>query len=216
MTLDFNLTRGLWITGQVTDKVSGKPVPANVTYFPFLSNPFAVKAPDFKKRFVTGVMYNINDTHLTRPDGTFRIVGLPGRGIVAASAVRPIYRKGVGAYDIPGMARDGSFATYRAPANASAKREDALKLINPAEGTESVHCDFVLDPGGTMHIAIVDSAGKPVERCRILYARKEAGVVQSEAFGSTFELRGMLPNESRTVSIENPERKIAKIPFREL
>lgn len=211
VTLDFNLTRGLWITGQVTDKVSGKPVPANVTYFPFLANSFAVKAPDFKNRFVTGVIYNINDTHLTRPDGTFRIVGLPGPGIVAVTALNQSYRKGVGAYDIPGMARDGSFATYRAPANASAKRENALKLINPAEGTESVHCDFVLDPGGTMHIAIVDSAGKPVERCMVLYARDKSGVVQSAAFGSTFEMKGMLPNESRTVWISKPERKIAKI-----
>ena len=44
VTLDFKLTQGLWITGRVTDKVTGKPVTAKVTYYPFLSNPFAAKA----------------------------------------------------------------------------------------------------------------------------------------------------------------------------
>ena len=71
---------------------------------------------------MTGEMHSIFDDYVTRPDGTFRIFGLPGPGILAAKAVGSIYRRGVGAYDIPGMARDGSFATYD---SASAKREDA-------------------------------------------------------------------------------------------
>ena len=92
-TLDFKLTRGLWITGRAIDRETGKPVPCAVVYAPFLSNPLAANLPEFKQQGG-----NIADMtrHLARPDGTFRLVGLPGRGLVAAKSIARSYRVGAG------------------------------------------------------------------------------------------------------------------------
>ena len=54
------------------------------------------------------------DQYWTRPDGTFRLVGLPGRAVVggwAPTAER--YRPGVGDSEIQGINKDGWFPTYR-------------------------------------------------------------------------------------------------------
>src|SRR4029077_19058703 len=38
-TVDFELKRGVWIEGKITDKLTGKPVKASVEYFSLYSNP---------------------------------------------------------------------------------------------------------------------------------------------------------------------------------
>ncbi len=78
-TKDFNLKRGIWIRGRVTDLATGKAPPANVSYFAFADNPSLKEAPEF--RFVSGT----NRIPCDR-DGNYRLVGLPGRGLVAARA----------------------------------------------------------------------------------------------------------------------------------
>ena len=44
MRLDIDLHHGVWITGRITDKATGEPVPAFVQYAPFLSNKHAAIA----------------------------------------------------------------------------------------------------------------------------------------------------------------------------
>ena len=75
VTLDIHLKRGVWITGRVTDKLTGKPVPSSVTYFPFRDQslrhgPARVRSPMGRSGDYGGL--------LTRPDGSFRLVGLAG------------------------------------------------------------------------------------------------------------------------------------------
>jgi hypothetical protein len=158
VTLDITMTRGVWITGRVTDKLTGKPVPSSLKYFPFRSNPFAANRPEFTRR-TSGFLSEMTE-NVTRPDGSFRLVGLPGRGIVAANTLKWLvrstpramsgtYRHGMGASQIAGMAKNGQFDTFGMPP-ASAMRNDALQEINPAAGTDSIVCNFVLDPGGTL------------------------------------------------------------------
>ena len=77
VTLDVELKRGVWITGKVTDKVTGQPVPgANVEYFTFYSNP---NQSDYDG-FAMSVMWHFIET---KDDGTYRVAGLPGPGLVA-------------------------------------------------------------------------------------------------------------------------------------
>lgn len=225
VTLNIELTRGLWILGEVTDKATGRPVPSRLTYYPFLSNPFAQKSPQFRQSFMTGSSHSIGDNmrYLTRSDGTFRLVGLPGRGIVAADALpwaaRPtpfalggLYRKGVGASEIAGMDKDGRFPTYRNMETASSKRNDALKEINPPAGTPAVICNLVLDTGGTLRIKLVDRDGKPVDRCLINQTTAKSHVITAGgSLDSTFDLTGLSPNEPETLIICQPERKIGKV-----
>jgi beta-lactamase regulating signal transducer with metallopeptidase domain len=218
VTLDITMKRGVWITGRVTDKMTGKPVPSRVMYFPFRANPFAKDRPEFTR---INARPGDLDRSATRPDGSFRIVGLPGRGIVAADAlpsVRPTplalsgsYVRGVGASKIAGMTADGKFPTYGFPSKANAKIDNALAEINPAPGTQSVVCDFVLDPGGTLRIHLVDGKGQPVDRCRVSYGEVGRGSLVGEAPQSTFELTGLAPHESRALLIWQDDRKIGKV-----
>ncbi len=79
-TIDVGLQRGISITGKATDKVTGKPVDAELYYLPFLANPFAKKLPKVSDRELDGYQ----ERYRTRPDGSFRLVGLPGHAIVGA------------------------------------------------------------------------------------------------------------------------------------
>jgi hypothetical protein len=77
LTVDFSLKRGVWVQGKVTDKVTGKPVRANITYQPADDNPHRRDAVDFTK-------YGYLREHRSGPDGTFRVPALPGPGVITA------------------------------------------------------------------------------------------------------------------------------------
>ena len=76
VTVDFELKRGVWIEGKITDKVTGKPLQGNVEYFALDSNPNLRDYPGFDGtiRPCSGVA--------TKEDGSYRVVGLPGPGLV--------------------------------------------------------------------------------------------------------------------------------------
>ncbi len=46
--LDINLKRGVWVTGRLVDKATGKPAPGRVEYFVFVDNPYLNQAPGFR------------------------------------------------------------------------------------------------------------------------------------------------------------------------
>ena len=81
--LDFKLTRGLWITGRVTDKATGKPVVPCSALLSVSVQSVCGNLPEFNLREAS-----IRDEKRdqTEADGTFRLVGLPGRGLVAATS----------------------------------------------------------------------------------------------------------------------------------
>jgi beta-lactamase regulating signal transducer with metallopeptidase domain len=98
VSLDVGLTRGIVIEGRVTDRASGKPLKAFVEYNAYEDNPALAQAPGFRAARVWG-------QYQTEPDGSFRVVGLPGRGLVAAmySGGGKEYLKGVGLPNVTSM-----------------------------------------------------------------------------------------------------------------
>jgi protocatechuate 3,4-dioxygenase beta subunit len=79
MTVDFNLKRGVWVQGKVTNKATGNPVAARIEYRISPDNPHRKDAADFA-RFPSLPA----DLYRTRSDGTFRIPVLPGPGVLTA------------------------------------------------------------------------------------------------------------------------------------
>src|SRR5690606_35422328 len=77
---DIDLKRGMWITGRVTDNKTGDPVQAAIHYYPRLDNEHAKDHRNFQaNRFSanwTGSRYRTDD------QGRYRVVALPGRGVV--------------------------------------------------------------------------------------------------------------------------------------
>src|SRR5262245_29536674 len=75
LTLDVELKRGVWIEGKITDKLTGKPVRAMVGYHPLKTNPNLSDYHDLPASMNTNL-------HGTKENGSYRIVGLPGPGVV--------------------------------------------------------------------------------------------------------------------------------------
>jgi protocatechuate 3,4-dioxygenase beta subunit len=156
VTLDFALKRGVVIRGRVTDKGTGRPVRAQVEYFAFLDNPNLREAPGFRGAGHVAAQ--------TGADGSFALVGLPGRGLLAAKAGGGEERRYVmasGAGRIKGADRGHHFITY--PFICAAPLFNTVVEINPARGAETLTCDVALDPGKTVTGTVVDPDGKPLE-----------------------------------------------------
>jgi hypothetical protein len=194
----------VWIAGRATNKATGRPVVARIYYLPFRDNPFARRLPEYHDRSVDGE----DNERWTQEDGSFRIVGLPGRAIVGGwgAAGDNRYRVGVGASEIQGMNTSGWFPTYGYWA-AGSKWPDVLKEINPREGTEEVHCDLVFDPGQIIHVSLVDRNGKRVDGCTV--AGWPDGS-RSRPKPSTFDITNLAPREERPILIRQEKLQIGK------
>ncbi|HLJ98160.1 MAG TPA: sigma-70 family RNA polymerase sigma factor [Gemmataceae bacterium] len=77
--VDFELKRGIWAHGKVTNRATGKPVQAYIEYHVSADNPNRNDAPH-----LTRFPSILADIYPTRRDGTFRIPVLPGPGEIHA------------------------------------------------------------------------------------------------------------------------------------
>ena len=159
--LDIDLHPGIWITGRVTDKATGEPVSAFVQYAPLLSNKQAA-IPEYQGVQGSRVYQGPQGSGTTAADGSYRVVGLPGAGVVAVVSRDEIYPKGQGAEQIkdtlpappdprtPGAAARITFATYQpwmAPDRVTAVRPSTWPRTNRPKATPRPEVTFRLDPG---------------------------------------------------------------------
>ena len=77
VTADIELKRGIWIEGKITDKVTGKPVQQDLSYFAQPDNP-NLDAYGYGSDGITRAA--------TNEDGSYRLAGMPGPGLVAVHA----------------------------------------------------------------------------------------------------------------------------------
>ncbi len=147
VVLDIGLKRGIVIEGRVTDKETGKPLEALVEYHSFTDNPHLADAPGFDRS-------SARDRNRNEHDGSFRIVGLPGRGLIAATFRGPsnIYLERVGVkgnpMDLQVVPRGELFGIH------------AFSEINPPNHATTIHCDIQLERGVTQPIRVVDPQGR--------------------------------------------------------
>ena len=213
-TLDFELQRGIWITGKVTDKQSGKPVQADLYYFPFLDNKFAQRLPEVRgnnSRLDSSMMQHRFRSKL---DGRYRIVGLPGHAIVGVNNAMGPYLTGVGAHAIQGMNEQGAFATFRNPIQAS----DSLQMlaeINPSEGEDSVHVivNFALERGERRVLELVDSDGIPLLDAHVSGHFPTANYRPVRQSLPSVDVVCLKPTEKRKVLIQHLEKKLASVVY---
>ena len=160
VAVDFALKRGVLIRGRVLDKVMQKPVHAHVQYRVFLDNPHRQELPHWT-----------TDYYLqTEDDGTFQVVGFPGRGLIVARGWGDHYRMGIGAEQIPGKDTRSSNVTFllTAPGLCETDTFHSYVEVNPATGAESATCEVILDPGTMPHGTVVGPDGKPLAGVKAL------------------------------------------------
>src|SRR5262249_39334608 len=134
VTVDIELKRGVWIEGRITDKATGQPAKGSVEYFSLYSNPNLSDYPGFDGTILLGEL-----TRGANEDGKFRIVGLPGPGVLGVYYQRPPYMRA--------NERDDEFGTKQQSLQTSpyhmsfTSNYNALARVDPAKGAEVVKRD---------------------------------------------------------------------------
>jgi hypothetical protein len=183
--LDVRLNRGVLVKGRVTDKATGQPVQAEVAYAPFADNP---NLREIKRSASSRVVSG-------EKDGSFTLVALRGRGIVAVTIDdmrQGAYLRGQGADAIPGQ-RDALGRLQTRPI-LSPRNFDTVVGIDIDAKAESATCDVQLDPGKTVTGTILDPDGKPL-----------SGVSIRGSFLSLVSMRD-LPSEKFAITAVNPQK----------
>lgn len=196
------LHRGVWISGRVVDSATGAPVRARVTYYPHLLNEPVAEIEQFKDRQIDGGDGRVT----TGPDGRFRIVGLPGRGLVGVEAPGEYYQ-GAGFDPSWGLNEDGAVLLY-----GSGGREPgpswptAMTMLDVPADAEVQDCTVTVVPGQTVHLEVVDAEGRPVEGYEVR-GRWSSEVRTSDFAGSDLDVRQLGPDEVRLVSVRSADAR---------
>jgi RNA polymerase sigma factor (sigma-70 family) len=162
VTVDIELKRGVWIEGKITDKVTGKPLKGSVEYFSRYENPHRTDYPGFDGTLLDGhgVVAGASD------DGSFRVVGIPGPGLVCVYYQRDPYLRA--------DERDDEFGIKEQFVEAApyhigfTSNFNAIARVEPAKGADSVKCNITIDPGWTFKCNVVGPDEKPLTGARAI------------------------------------------------
>ena len=205
ITRDFALKRGVWARGRVIDQSTGLPVMASVNYFIPEDNPHLKDYPPYGSvRLSPGLEA---DEH-----GEFKLVVIPGRGILAARFGNGVYRMGVGGDKIAGMkpSRPGMHPFLPAqPVQLSPQIFNTLIEIRPKEGDESVAVDIALDRGRTVRGTLVGPDGEPVVGASMLGANANERWSLRPLPSAEFEVRSLGPDGKRGLIFSHEAKNLA-------
>ncbi len=195
VVLDIGLKRGVVIEGRVTDKDTGAPLKAFVEYNAFRDNPHLAEAPGFERALVHG-------RYQTEPDGSFRIVGLPGRGLVSAVFLgrSDQYLEWIGLGGIP---REVPLVPNGLPLGFNTFSE-----IEPSTYAMTVHCDLRLERGIAQNLRVVDPQGQPTAGARIHGHIHTSDWSQPQATAE-FRVEGLRRGETRRLLALLEDRRLA-------
>jgi RNA polymerase sigma factor (sigma-70 family) len=155
VTVDFALKRGIWIEGRLTDKVTGQPIRGAVEYFSLSGNPNLREYPGFDG----SILYE-HAIKEAKADGSYRVVGLPGPGLVGVYYQKDPYLRAPDRDDEFGT-KETSFVT--APYYLGfTSNYNALARIEPAKGADAVSRDITLDPGWSVMVTVQGPDGRPL------------------------------------------------------
>ncbi len=194
-SLDVPLRRGVWVTGRITDAATGKTPGSGhrIDYYVFAANPNLPPRP-FRP---------IGQTRWATPDGTYRVLAYPGRGLVAVLGDTFKYVRGAGAEAIAGVEPSG-FPTHPSffhPLNCNTVVE-----VNPPVGAESVTADVRLESGRSRAGRVLDPEGRP------LAGAKVAGLTdlgQDLLATADFRVEKLVPGRPRRLVFRHDGRKLA-------
>jgi hypothetical protein len=197
--VDFRLKRGVLIRGRVSDEATGKPVRAVVEYAVFLDNPRSRDARDLHTREVP-----------TRDDGTFEVVGLPGRGLLAIRADQDRYPEGQYADTIPGFQQKRFSDTARR--SFDIELYHAFAVVEPAEGARDAVCDVALDPGRTLGGRVLGPDGRPLAGANVSGINPTTmSPTDIRLPTAEFTAIGLDPAHPRPLFFRHEDRKLAAV-----
>ena len=215
--LEIELHRGIWIEGKITDKETRAPVAGvAIRYVPLVDNRFARILPEFIDVKGRGDFYEhvggSSYWNRTEPDGTYHLVGLPGRGILSVLlSDKPYLQEGDGGLDAQGRfwiyPSGDPFSFLRKPGR---RFPTPVREINPPEQAVTFRADFELVPGGKVRLRVIDPQGKPVSGARVSYLIPHDRLFSDQRAPAEFDVRALGPNEVRLVLIRHEALNLGK------
>jgi 5-hydroxyisourate hydrolase-like protein (transthyretin family) len=201
VTVDFGLKRGVWIEGKLTDKVTGKPVRGWVDYFARDTNPNVKDHPGFDG--TNPPYWGIQ----TKEDGSFRIVGLPGPGLIA------VFYDG---HHLLAPDRDDEYGTKETEISTSPRQlgllinYTALARIDPAKGVDAVKRDITLDPGWTFTGTVLGPDNRPLAGARA-FGLHDRGWSYEALKTAEFTVQAFNPRRPRDVFFRHAEKGLVGV-----
>jgi hypothetical protein len=207
--LTIELHRGIWIKGRITEKGTNEPiVGAPVHYYPFRSNEFAPGIPTFGPQGRREMDF---DRFKTGLNGEYRLIGLPGPGIVAAESKFRPYRTGVG-IDQLSLFKDGRTSRpliYYPVPFMRLDDHNILHEINLAADEQEARVNLEFDPGDSVTVLLVDSEGVPVKDVRVVGSSIRASASSEEDLHHGMVTIGNLgPGDKPVIQAFNFERNL--------
>jgi hypothetical protein len=196
LRVDFELERGVEISGRVLDKVTGKPARGEVRYFHTRDNP---NLKDFPT--LDGLGFIVSDWGRIRPDGSFTVLGIPGPGALVVLARDSTRYQRVDA--VAGLRRlkVGSFpvgATHAVlPINASEKEPKTLSYT------------LFVTPARSRPVRLTGPDGKPVTGARAAGLTDDSTVTQLSSDRLT--LGGLRRDGDRALVVIHERRQLGAV-----
>jgi RNA polymerase sigma factor (sigma-70 family) len=197
LVVDFELERGLLVRGRVTDRVTGKPVRGHVGWLALADNPHV---KDFSS--LGGPHVHAEDSGKTAADGSFRVLAIPGPGLLNVLADD--------ANRYPGTRTEG----LKTASGIILQTYHALVRVDPCEkDPQSLTCDIVLEPGRSLAGTVTDPGGRPLAG---VHATGLAPVPILFAGARTLEtpsftVGGLRPGEPRALFFLHADKKLGKL-----
>jgi hypothetical protein len=158
VTVDVPLKRAVWIEGRITDKVTGQPLQGGVEYLLQYNN------PHLRDYSGAGSVF-MHAAAVMREDGFYRVVALPGPGMVAVYTPKNNYLRASQRQDKYGFRPSDE----EVPMHVRGSNCGALIRVNPAAGVASVRRDVTLDPGWRLTGTVLGPDGKPLAGTRSFF-----------------------------------------------
>jgi RNA polymerase sigma factor (sigma-70 family) len=185
VTVDVELKRAVWIEGKLTDQATGQPVRSRVMWLARGGNPNVGDYANYYGGF-PGVA--------TNDDGTYRIIGLPGPGVIV------VFHDHETEY-LHGAERDDEDGLREAFGYIPQTNFAAFARIDPARGAESLRRDIQLVRGWTFTGTVLGPDDKPL-----------VGAVKGGASEpmktAQFTVRHFNPRRPRPIFFRQPERNL--------
>lgn len=196
LTVDFDLDRGVEITGKVTESRSGKPVRGSASWSVTRGNPNRKDFPSLEG----GIMI-VSDWGKIAPDGTFTLLAIPGPGVLWVKARDSSRFKRVDAQSH--LAKLDLQGWPSAPTHAYAQ-------VNAVDGEpKTLHYEITLNAGVSRSGGVVDGDGKPLSGARVV------GLNDSETpttlKDADFTATGLSAERDRALVFLHEEKKLGAV-----
>jgi RNA polymerase sigma factor (sigma-70 family) len=212
---DVEMRRGGVVTGRVYDKATGKGVPSKVRFEPLPENK-SDGLEFYKKR---------NDLWAeTGADGRFRLVTIPGPGVLTARIsdtlrkidgvwIDPYKQAKLDAADRPRIKMNDPSDPHRGVLTAAGvlylESFHACKVLDAKEGS-AIFCDLALNPVNTLTVQLQDAEGKPLSGAAAIGVSDQTkNMVPLQS--ATCKIYALDPTKPRQVAFLHAERKLAAL-----